>query len=40
MRIKVDKESDASIKRVKKKKDDDKKMRITLSLRLSPPDNP
>ena len=40
MRAKVDMESDASIKRGKKKKDDDKKMKITLSLRLLPADNP
>jgi hypothetical protein len=31
MRVKVDMESDASIKRGKKKKDDEKKMKITLS---------
>ena len=40
MRVKVGMESDASIKMGKKKKDDDKKMKITLSLQLSPPDNP
>ena len=40
MRAKVDMESDASIKGGKKKKDDDKKMKITLSLRLLPADNP
>ena len=34
MRVKVGMESDASIKREKKKKDDEKKMEITLSLRL------